>query len=1084
MSARESTAEPAYRLVTPPVVPGAPPRLDPAQQAVVDRVSKPGGGPLLVLAGPGTGKTTTLVEAVVARVDAGTDPKRILTLTFSRKAAGELRDRLTARLGRALELQPAWTFHAFCLAVVAQARLPEDVGRPLRLLSGPEQDVVVRDLLAGDLAEGAHDWPVELGVALATRGFADEVRALLARVRGYGLDPADLKAMSMSAHRPDWAGAARFLETYLTVLDDLASLDYTELVHRAVLHAETPEGREALRARFDLVVVDEYQDTDPGQERLLQALAGDGRDLVVVGDPDQSIYAFRGADVHGLLDFRDRFPRRDGSRADALALSVSRRAGADLLAASRSVAQRLPWSGGLAGALRDHRDLTPAPGTQPGSIAVATYSSATAQLEAVADILRREHLDAGTPWGAMAVLVRSGARSIPLAQRALGAAGVPVEVAGDELPLAREAAVAPLLLALRAAVAPEALTQEVARALLLSPLGGLDSSGLRRLGRALRANERQIGQGQLPRPSAELIREAVAEPDLLDALPTRDASKPDFAVSAVRRLGELLQTARTHVQGGASTHEVLWLLWQATAWPYRLQRTAELGGPDGRAADRDLDAVVALFDAATRDEERAARRGPVSFVDELAAQQIPADTLLERRTRGDAVRLLTAHRSKGLEWDVVIVCDVQEDSWPDLRRRGSLLEADRLRADGLAEPPTLAELLGEERRLFYVAVTRARRRLVVTAVDSPEDDGQRPSRFCSELGVPVVQIEARARRPLTLAALVVELRSVACDPQAAESLRSEAAARLARLAAARTPGGALLVPGAHPDSWWGLDDITRSANPLHPPDRPLPLSASSLTGIGDCPLRWFLDHEAGGSSARGTALGFGSVVHALADAVARGQVPEDVDALMVQVDRVWNQLAFEARWQSESQREQARAALARFLRWHARQRTDGREVVGTEVRFSTTIRVGDRDVLLRGSMDRVELDAEGRVAVVDLKTGKGKPTGAVVAAHPQLGLYQLAVRHGALDDVPLAAGRPPGDAELVHLRLDAKDGSMPSVQAKPAPDPEQPVDVEIPLAVAVERMVLEDFPPTPGDRCGTCAYRSSCPAQPEGRMLS
>jgi RecB family exonuclease len=135
-------------------------------------------------------------------------------------------------------------------------------------------------------------------------------------------------------------------------------------------------------------------------------------------------------------------------------------------------------------------------------------------------------------------------------------------------------------------------------------------------------------------------------------------------------------------------------------------------------------------------------------------------------------------------------------------------------------------------------------------------------------------------------------------------------------------------------------------------------------------------------------------------------------------------------------------------------------------------------------MDRVELDADGHVTVVDLKTGKSKPTGAVVAAHPQLGLYQLAVRRGALDELPLAAGRPPGMAELVHLRLDARDGALPAVQAKPAPEPDQPVDVEIPLAVAVQRMVLEDFPPTPGERCGVCTYRSSCPAQPEGRMLT
>jgi superfamily I DNA/RNA helicase/RecB family exonuclease len=1077
-----SSVSSGYRLVRTSVAVGARPRLDAAQQAVVDRVSSPGCGPLLVLAGPGTGKTTTLVEAVAARVEAGTSPERVLTLTFSRKAASELRDRITGRLGRALALQPAWTFHAFCLALAAEARAPEDVGRRVRLLSGPEQDVVVRELLAGDRADGGRAWPADLAAALGTRGFADEVRGLLARARGYGLEPADLAELGRGGGRPDWLAASRFLDTYLTVLDDLGSLDYAELVHRAVLYAESTAGREALSSRFDLVVVDEYQDTDPGQERLLQALAGDGRDLVAVGDPDQSIYAFRGADLHGLLDFRARFAQRDGTAADVLTLAVSRRAGVVLLAASRTVALRMPLSGsGLSGVLRDHRALRAADHVVSGTAAAWTFPSAAAQLETIADLLRREHLDDGTPWSAMAVLVRSGARSIPLVQRALGAAGIPVEVAGDELPLARESAVAPLLLALRVAVNPAELTQDATRALLLSPLGGLDSSALRRLGRLLRTHERVTGHGELPRPSAELIREVVAEPPRLDELPQPAAGRrPDVAIGAARRLGELLERAAERVRVGGSAHDVLWLLWDATAWPRRLERTSATGGPDGRAADRDLDAVVALFEAATRDDERAQRRGPAAFLEELAAQQIPADTLGERATRGEAVRLLTAHRSKGLEWDVVVVCDVQEEVWPDLRRRGSLLEADRLRSDGLVQPPSPSELLAEERRLFYVAVTRARRRLVVTAVDSPEDDGQRPSRFLAELGVPVVQLAGRARRPLTLTALVAELRSVATDPRASGELRAAAAGRLARLGSERTAGGLALVPSALPDTWWGLDDVTVSETALHPVDQPLPLSASSITGIAECPLRWFLDHEAGGQSARGSALGFGSVVHALAHGVGQGTYEPDVDALMLRVDQVWTQLAFEAVWQSESQRLQARAALGRFLLWQAKTAADGRVLVGTEVEFRTTVQVGEREVLLRGSMDRVELDVDGRVVVVDLKTGKNKPTKNEVADHPQLGLYQLAVRSGALGDLPQAAGHEPGGAELVHLRIEGK-GGLPDMQSQPAPDAGQPLAVEEQLAVAVARLVAEDFPPTPGDRCGRCAYRRACPAQPDGR---
>jgi len=1084
---------PTYRLVAAPASTPAPVRLDPAQRAVVEVVSRRGCGPVLLLAGPGTGKTTTLVEAVAQRVERGCSPDRVLTLTFSRRAASELRRRLTLRLGRALSVQPAWTFHAFALSLVAASRAAEDAGRPLRLLSAPEQDVVVRELLLGDRVDGRRDWPEELVLALGTRGFADEVRTLLARARSFGLEPPDLAALARAAGRSDWSASARFLDDYLTVLDDLGAVDYAELVHRAAVHAEGEVARHALRDRFDLVVVDEYQDTDPGQERLLRALAGDGRDLLAVGDPDQSIYAFRGADVRGLLDFRDRFRGVDGSPARVLTLNVSRRAGRTLLTASRRLAVAMPLAGaGLSMPLREHRALRPGPDTPDGAVEVCTFPSAAAQLEAVGDLLRREHLDAGTPWGSMAVLVRSGARSIPLAQRVLGGVGVPIEVAGDELPLVREAAVAPLLLALRVITDPAALTQEAARALLLSPLGALDASGLRRLGRRLRARERTRG-AVLPRPSAELVREALAQPSLLGSPATvaevPESRRPEMAhrpadpaVSAARALGELLHSARELADRGASTHEVLWHLWDSTAWPRRLERQSLLGGREGHAADRDLDAVVALFDAAARDEERGPRRAIAAFLDELTAQQIPADTLAERGTRGDAVRLLTAHRSKGLEWDVVVVCDVQEDSWPDLRRRASVLEADRLDRFGLVPPPSRGELLAEERRLFYVAVTRARRRLVVTAVDSPEDDGSRPSRFLAELGTAVeARTEDASRRPLTLSALVRELRQVVTDPAADSALRSAAAARLARLAAARAPDGTPLVPAAHPDRWWGLEELSVAAIPLFAPEEALVLSASSLTGITDCRLRWFLDHEVGGREARGAALGFGSVVHALADAVERGDAEPDAEALSARLDRVWDRLAFEAAWQSESQRTQAVEALRRFLAWRRGVAAHGRRLVGSEVRFEVTVPVGDRAVTLRGSMDRVELDADGAVVVVDLKTGRTPPTQREVDEHPQLGLYQLAVRAGALDCLPEAAGRPPGGAELVHLREDRR--GLPYVQRQPAPAADAPVPVEELLESAVAALVTEDFAPTPGPRCGRCQYRTACPALPEGRGL-
>src|SRR5437763_12506912 len=105
----------------------------------------------------------------------------------------------------------------------------------------------------------------------------------------------------------------------------------------------------------------------------------------------------------------------------------------------------------------------------------------------------------------------------------------------------------------------------------------------------------------------------------------------------------------------------------------------------------------------------------------------------ERAGAVDSVRLLTVHRSKGLEWDLVVVADVQEDIWPDLRRRGSLLAADDVDIDGARPTPTVQQLLTDERRLFYVALTRARRRVVLTTVSAVDEAGARPSRFLEEV---------------------------------------------------------------------------------------------------------------------------------------------------------------------------------------------------------------------------------------------------------------------------------------------------------------------------------------------------------------
>nr|WSZ14752.1 ATP-dependent helicase [Streptomyces canus] len=1157
----------AYRLVRTQPARVDPPRLDAAQRAVVENAS----GPLLVLAGPGTGKTTTLVESVASRIARGGDPARVLVLTFSRKAAVELRDRMALRIGAARAPQ-ATTFHSFCYALVRAHQDSDLFVEPLRLLSGPEQDVAVRELLAGQpdlerLGLAHVRWPDELRACLTTRGFADEVRAVLARSRELGLGPGALDAFARRSGRPDWRAAAAFLAEYLDVLDLQGVLDYAELVHRAVLLARRPEVAERLAAQYDAVFVDEYQDTDPAQVRLLQALAGGGRTLVAFGDPDQSIYAFRGADVNGILDFPYAFPRADGRTAPVEVLRTSRRSGAALLAATRLVTQRMPLTRLPAEKVRAHRELAPV--RDGGRVEVYTYPTSGTELDNIADILRRAHLEDGVPWGEMAVLVRAGSRTIPTVRRALTAAGVPLDIDGDDLALRHEPAVAPLLTALRAVATAEAaegavrleegdasdeprsvsdeaarrdsageawsvsvdepqrdstdeawsvsvdepqqdsadepqqdsadepqqdsadepqpppaeppsdtswLDVETALTLLASPLAGMDAADLRRLGRALRDEERAAGNA-LPPPSDVLLARALAEPERLAV------HDPAYARGA-QRLGALLGKARERLANGGSAEEALWDLWEGTPWPGRLERAARRGGAAGRNADRDLDAVCALFATAARAEERTGGRGALNFLEEIDAEDIAADTLTRRAVRADAVRLMTAHRSKGLEWRLVVVAGVQEGLWPDLRRRGSLLEADRIGRDGLAEPLTPGALLAEERRLFYVAATRARERLVVTAVKAPADDGDQPSRFLTELGVEPRDVTGRPRRPLSVAALVAELRATTVDPRVSDTLREAAARRLARLAALADEDGRPLVPSAHPYRWWGMFEPTESKVPLRNRDQPVVLSGSALDQLANtCALQWFLGREVKADAPATVAQGFGNVVHVLADEVASGHTPADLAVLMERLDSVWNALAFDAPWKSAQEKENARVALERFLKWHVMDRT-GRTPVASEHDFDVTLEAGEVEVRIRGQMDRVEADGEGRAYVVDFKTGKQPVSSAEVEHHPQLAVYQLAVREGAVDEAFDGVRPEPGGAELVQLRQGApkRDGgeTLPKVQAQEPLEGEWVGDL---LATAAGKVLDERFTPNAGQHCSHCAFRASCSAQPEGRQI-
>ena len=1044
------------------------------------------GGPLLVLAGPGTGKTTAIVETVVDRIAGrGLDPDRVLVLTFSRKAAQELRARITLRLNRTTTEPLALTFHSYAYALVRRESVLAGQEPPI-LLSGPEQLQEVRRMLRGEASDGAGHWPQRLRPLLATRGFAAELRDFLLRAAERGLDGPRLTALGRQLDRDDWMAAGRFLTRYAARFDlaPVPAYDYAELIRIAGQLLSQPEVRRRERQAYDVVLVDEYQDSDPAQEELLHALAGDGRELIVVGDPDQSIYAFRGADSDAIGRFPARFRAPDGRPAAVIALRTCRRSGPVLLDASRRLAGRLPAvrlpaARGTSHSIseRDHRALVPLPSASLGDVRVAIAASERQEAALVADTLRRAHLIDHVPWSSMAVLVRSAVRQVPALQRALSSAGVPVAVAGDELPLAEDPGTSPLLRLIGCALEPACLTEEVAAELLTGPLGSTDALGLRRLHRLLGQHEPSEVDA-VPTARGPLAA-ALQDPRQLSPagwLPGHALDAASGALIAARHIADLLAVARTAAATGTA-QEVLWDVWDASGLASQWQSASAAGGTRGATADADLDAVLALFDAAARFDSRMPAGSMALFLDGLTGQEIASDTLAERAHAGDAVTISTAHRAKGLEWDLVVVAGVQEGVWPDLRLRGSLLGMDELveaadRGAGGAIGPAIApdaaavalssKLLDEERRLFYVAATRARCSLVVTAVGG-EDSEERPSRFLAELAgdeIPIEEVTSLGRRWLAVPALTADLRRAAADRGLPASVRSAAASQLARLASAG-------VAGAHPGHWYALTPWS-GAGPIR--EGNVRVSPSQVDKFVTCGLRWLVE-SAVGASPPSVAGHLGTVIHAAAALVAEGADQTDIAG---RIDEIWHQLDFGSAWYSTRQRETAAQMVARFLDWH---RANRRELIAVEQR----LRVRIDDVLIAGQVDRLERDEDGKAVVVDLKTGSSKPPAAELDRNPQLGVYQLAVLLGAF--IELGAVEP-GGAELVHVGKAARQRSA-IVQGQQAlADDPDPGWAQALVKEAAAAMAGPQFKATVNDGCRRCPAATSCPVDERGGQVT
>ncbi|MDR7302891.1 ATP-dependent helicase [Haloactinomyces albus] len=1052
----------------------------PSWDAAGRRVLEHDGGFLRLLGGPGTGKTTLLAEVVAERIlRREVSPENVLVLTPSRRAAARLRSEITRRIGLAGEgnaregnphtaQEPlVRSVHSYAFGVL-RLQAARDERPPPRLLNGPQQDVQIRELLDGDIEEGADYWPEALRSALPTDGFRDELRELLMRAAERGCGPAELRELGSRHGRPDWVAAGRFGEQYerVTLLaggsegqGGAPALDAAGLVSAALLAFDTDTdllAQEQDRVRH--LLVDDAQNLDPQQFRLCDRLGETASEFLLAGDPDQAIYAFRGADSEGL---RNADP--DGGRTRVL--TTDHRMSASVRAAVHRLASCLPG----AGPQRDTAGARSEDGgeSHTGSVQVRLLASQAQEAAWVADQLRRAHLLDGVPWSRMAVITKSTKLSLPVLRRALLAAGVPLALPVDDVPLAQRGIVRPLLTLLRCAVRPRTLDPESAEELLTSALGGADPLALRRLRRGLRRLELAAGGD---RPSGELLVEALHSADRLAAL-------EDAAAEPARRIAALLRTGAEADAAGRGVEETLWQVWKACGVEQRWLARSERGGSSGAQADRDLDAVVALFDAAAQYADRLPGDDAAAFAAHLTDQHISGDSLAPSAPSGDAVTVTTAHGAAGREWDVVALPDVQEGVWPDLRLRGSLLGVERLvdvlsGVDASDRVSATAPILADERRLLLVAASRARRRVLVSAV---RGEDEQPSRFLDELeGVvsdpdaverPVLQPE----RGLALPELVGELRKVVCDGETDRRRRERAATQLARLADAG-------VPGAHPDTWYGLPDSSSSV-PLVDGDEPVRVSPSTVDTLTKCPLRWMIERH-GGQDAAELASVTGTLVHSLVESAAGGA---DAEQLRRALDKAWESVDAGAPWFSRRERQRVERMLDAFLTWLESSRGELTQAgVETDLDLKIPAREGGPWLRLRGRVDRLETDSGGRPVVVDVKTAKTPVSKNEAKEHPQLAVYQLAAALGAFGDT--ADDVQPGGARLLYVAKPDAEGAATERGQAGLDEDRMRVWLDV-VHNAAASSTGPAFAAHENADCPRCPVRTSCPMHPAGRQV-
>jgi len=996
-------------------------------------------GVQLLLGAAGSGRSATALAAAQLAVEK-VGLTEVWVISASRTGAAQFREKLIA-------VNPATTPRVFTISALAYAMLRTQAiytsaGEVnLKMLTGPQQEARIRELLANSQT----NWPAKWKSALDTKVFASDLRRWI-----------DINRATKQWH-PDPALAKPlkdFVEILLTQAAAAAELSYTEANLTATQLLTSADFVAVKHFSPKAIIVDDLHDFDQSQLDLLVALVKQASYCFTTSNADAAVLSFRGVGIETTKRFRDLVS------PTVHTLDMVYRYGQPI---GSLVKEFLPTLVSPDLNELEAKKIRAPKFAQPdsGKVEFEVAASGAIRDALIVDRIMQAKVNNNLDYTDIAIIGRSFSTLTNL-RRALAEAAIPVEFSPDNVALAKDPAVAQLLQALITAskFPNQVSTQELVQ-FALSDIVGMNPALLRRTAQELRTAG-FFGSTQ------EVIANAIKDPTMLSTLPFSPTLQP------IRRATAIMLSLVKTIKTSSSVAEVLWGIWQARVsteianqigydtdenwlnWPARLQLAAAAQSATGRAADRDLDAVLSLFDAADRaDRNYQGTQSLLDFIAELTNQDAASEVLIQRSVSGVAV--LTAHRSRGREWKLVVIVDLQEGIWPAGNVRESIIEP----RDAAGQRQRLAE----ERRLAAAAAATAQSELVICVIDSKLDQGAAPSSLLVNFDLPN-RITATPPSMLTIRGLIARLRATSIDAAATPELRAAAINRLGYLAKLDD----IRTFAARPENWWFVPDVSESDRSIINHDKQLAISGSMLDSVTKCPTQWFFERKLKVQDQPVANTVIGLTIHSIAQQIVNNKL-ELTDAIN-QLTKLWPSEVFDAHWQSEVQLIEAKNMVIALHSWIQAQSATA---IGTELKFRVVH--ADLDVVLIGHIDLLLQNSNGSFEVVDYKTGSTKPTKAELEEHAQLGIYQLAVSNSA----ELNPNQASVSAKLVQIRL---RNSKEQAVEQTAPDLTDESWLLNQIQNVKTHLITEDLPARPGAQCRYCKVKTVCPAVPEGDQVA